>query len=78
MRIDKQETYITRRRFLSALITSVVMVGCPLPIGFPKTAPERLPQGTYKAVIIDIEVEPKVIHAKLLMAGKTISWRIPI
>jgi hypothetical protein len=78
MGIDKQETYLTRRRFFFVLAASVVAVNCPLPIGFPEKLPEKLPQGVWKAVIIDMEVEPEVMYAKLLINGQTCTWRIPV
>ncbi len=79
MQIGEQKTdnYLTRREFFSALITSVIVAGCPLPIGFPESSQEPLPPGTYEAIIVDIEVEPKVMYAKLLINGQEHIWRIP-
>ncbi len=42
----KMNNFLTRRKFFCALVASVITVGAPLPIGFPKS---RLELGEWTA-----------------------------
>ncbi len=72
-------TYLTRRDFFSALAASVVVAGCPLPIGFPHEV-TPLPPGTHSMVILDIEARDKDgrMVATVLMNGRTFQWRLDV
>ncbi len=77
--------YLTRREFFSALAASVVVAGCPLPVGFPTdliwtaAGANPLPPGTYAALILDIETREanEGMTMSLLVNGRIMRYRRP-